>query len=112
MDELVRVYKTIIRPVLDYGAMVYHSPLMDEQDELLERIQSQALSYIYGARSKRQLANIQTAEKKGGSVQEICSEVCCHGSFFGFLPFEEIVSKRKREEQGNLSREECALLET
>ena len=44
----MKVYKTIIRPVFDYCAVVYHSLLNDNQDQLLERLQRQALKVIYG----------------------------------------------------------------
>ena len=47
-EELVKVYKSIIRPIPDYLAVVYHSMMTDEMDEILERLQSQALKSIYG----------------------------------------------------------------
>ena len=46
--ELVRVYKTVVRPVLDYCCVVYHSILTDEQDQIIERLQAQALKSIFG----------------------------------------------------------------
>ena len=46
--ELVRVYTTIIRPVHDYMCVVFHPMMTDEQDEHVERIQSQALKSIFG----------------------------------------------------------------
>ena len=47
-DELVTVYKSVIRPIMDYCCPVYHSMLTDEQDQILERLQAQALKSIYG----------------------------------------------------------------
>ena len=47
-EELARVYTTIVRPVLDYCAVVYHPMLTDEQDQAVERMQAQALKNIYG----------------------------------------------------------------
>ena len=47
-DELARVYRTIVRPVFDHCAVVYHSMLTDSQDEELDRCQAHALRYIYG----------------------------------------------------------------
>ena len=35
-EELVRIFKTVIRPVFDYCAIVYHPMLTDSQDQLLE----------------------------------------------------------------------------
>ena len=43
-DELVKVYKTIIKPVADYACTVYHSSLTDEQDELLDNLPTTHLS--------------------------------------------------------------------
>ena len=34
--ELATVYKTVIRPVLDFCAVVYHPMLTDEQDQQVE----------------------------------------------------------------------------
>ena len=39
-DELARVYCTVVRPVLDYCAVVYHPMLNDEQDQDVERMQA------------------------------------------------------------------------
>ena len=47
-DELAKVYRTIVRPVLDHCCVVYHSMLNDAQDEELDRLQMHALRYIYG----------------------------------------------------------------
>ena len=46
--ELARVYKTVVRPVLDYCCVIYHPMLTDEQDQIVERLQAQALKNIYG----------------------------------------------------------------
>ena len=63
-DELITVYKTMIRPVADYGAVVYHSSLTDAQDELLDNLQNTALKCIFGpelsARKLREMAGITT----------------------------------------------------
>ena len=46
--ELATMYRTVIRPILDYCAVVYHPLLTDEQGQQVERIQAQALKNIYG----------------------------------------------------------------
>ena len=48
--ELATVYRTVIRPILDYCAVVYHPMLMDEQDQCIKRLQARALKNIYGYR--------------------------------------------------------------
>ena len=66
--ELVRVYKTVVRPVHDYCAVVFHSSLTDEQDELLERQQSHALKLIFGpymsAGKMREKAGLPTLRQR------------------------------------------------
>ena len=61
-EELVQVFKTILRPVAEYGCVVFHSSLTDEQDERLERLQDHALKTIFGpelsARRLRGLAGL------------------------------------------------------
>ena len=47
-QELAVVYRTVVRPVLDYCAVVYHPMLTDEQDQIIERLQARALKNIYG----------------------------------------------------------------
>ena len=42
--ELATVYRTVVRPILDYCAVVYHPMLTDEQDQMVERLQAQAVS--------------------------------------------------------------------
>ena len=44
--ELATVYRTIIRPILDYCAVVYHPMLTDEQDQQVERLQALSLIHI------------------------------------------------------------------
>ena len=54
----------MIRPVVDYACVVYHSSLTDEQDELLDRLQNQAVKCIYGfglsGRRMREMSGLTT----------------------------------------------------
>lgn len=67
-EELVQVYKTMIRPLAEYGCPAYHSSLTDEQDERLERLQDHALKCIFGpeksARKLRGLAGLTTLRER------------------------------------------------
>ena len=74
-QELVRVYSTVIRPIVDYACVVYHSSIVAEQDDLLERLQNHALLCIFGpglsARERRERANITTLRKRR---EELCDK--------------------------------------
>ena len=60
-EELLKVYKTMIRPVLDYAAPVYHASITDEHDE---KLQVQALKAIFDPR----LSGRKLREKVGIST--------------------------------------------
>ena len=80
MDELVQVYKTMLRPVVDYGSVVYHSSLSDKQDELFERLQSHALKCIFGAgmsaRKMSSLAGILTLRVRREELSDKFAKKC------------------------------------
>ena len=63
-EELVRVYKTAIRPVADYLDVVYDSLLPDDLEEELDRLQNHALRIIFGAKiggkRLREMAGVTT----------------------------------------------------
>ena len=46
--ELLKAYVTIIRPIAEYIAPVFHSQLNDRQDQQLEKFQATALMYVFG----------------------------------------------------------------
>ena len=57
-DELLHVYTTMMRPVVETNAVVFHSSMSKEQAEQLEKQQIQALKHIYGEQhSARVLMN-------------------------------------------------------
>ena len=67
-DELAQVYRTTIRPSADYCQVVYHSLLNDEQDQIIERLQSKTLKCIYGPKipyaKMRQMADVPTLRQR------------------------------------------------
>ena len=48
VDDLLKVYTSIILPCHDYCSVVFHSSLTATQSDQLERLQAQALKCIYG----------------------------------------------------------------
>ena len=63
-DDLIKVYKAVLRPVAEYMLEVFHSMLNDAQDESLERLQCHALKCIFGpgisGRRMREMAGLET----------------------------------------------------
>ena len=46
--DLVKIYSTALRPIIEYAAQVYASMLTAAQEEIIERMQRTALKIIYG----------------------------------------------------------------
>ena len=67
-EDLIKVYKTMLRPVADYMSEVYHSMITDAQDEAIERLQTHALSCIFGprisGRRMREMADLTTLRER------------------------------------------------
>lgn len=66
--NLIKTYKCLIRPSLEYAAAAWHSLLTAGQSALLERQQSQALKNIFGpslsAATLRKKADIETLHSR------------------------------------------------
>ena len=79
-EELIQVYKTMLRPVAEYACVVFHSSLTDDQDERLERLQNHALKAIFGpgisARRMRGLADLDTLRKRREEITEKFAKKC------------------------------------
>ena len=94
--ELVQVYKTMLRPIVEYGCPVYHSSLTDEQDERLERLQDHALKCIFGpeksARTLRGMAEIGTLRDRREEIVKIFALKCSNDlAFDHWFPRREAV---------------------
>ena len=44
--DMVRVYTTLVRPLVEYASQVWHSSLTGEQTKIIESIQERALKMI------------------------------------------------------------------
>ena len=47
-DEVLDMYKSLVRPVLDFATPAYHSLLTETQTAAIERLQMHATKIIYG----------------------------------------------------------------
>lgn len=71
--ECLKVYTTMLRPIIEYSAVVYHSMLSKEQAEQLEKLQVRALKCIYGhVYSAAQLLKISQLPTLAERRQKAC----------------------------------------
>jgi hypothetical protein len=90
-QELVLVYKSLIRSVLEYCGVVYHSMLTEEMSGLLERVQYQALKCVYGYtgesyRTLRERAGLPTLEERRLKSIDKFTDKCVQGRFTEWFP--------------------------
>ena len=85
-EELVRVYKVVLRPVHDYLCTVYHSMMTDAQDEEVERLQAHALKYIFGWKQSyvqlRALADVETLRARRIALSDKFAQKCLGSTRF------------------------------
>ena len=114
-EELVQVYKTMLRPVAEYGCVVFHSSLTDDQDERLERLQDHALKCIYGseksARRLRGMAGLTTLrDRRESSVMKFAHKCSNDPAFDHWFPRKE-VTRTTRHGRSEVFREDKARCE-
>ena len=84
--ELVKVYQSVLLPVVDYCCPAYHSMLSDLQDQVLERTQVGALRAIFGykntATELRQLACVTTLRERRITLTDKFAEKCLKSERF------------------------------
>jgi hypothetical protein len=105
-DELVQVYQSQIRSVIEYCSVVYHGLLTGEQSAQLEGLQYKALKCVYGYgesyRGLREKAGIETLEERRRKAVDKFAVKCLNGGFSAWFPLNEGTrdtrSKRKYKE--------------
>ena len=90
-SELVKAYTTMIRPVAEYLAVVWHPMLTDQQDELVKRLQSTALRYIYGYglsyKTMREMSGLETLRQRRITLCDKFAQKClAHPQFSRWFP--------------------------
>ena len=106
-DELVTVYKTIIRPVADYCCPVYHSSLTEEQDYELEKLQKGALKCIYGpgisARQMRDLSGLPSLRQRRIDITDkFARKLAANPLFAKWFPLKNTRSSARHGKQSEL----------
>ena len=109
-SELVMVYKSQVRSVLEYCSVVYHSMLTADQAEALERCQTQALKCIFGyagesQRTLRQKAGLETLEVRRLAAVDRFTDKCLAGRFEDWFPKAD---RSRNTRRGKIYREDFA----
>ena len=92
--ELVQVYSSLVRSVVEYCHVVYHSLLTGEMEADLERVQFQALKCIYGYagqsyRSLLELSGLETLKDRRLKAMDKFTDKCLEGRFKEWFPLRE-----------------------
>lgn len=99
-NDLVKVYTSLVRPVLEYACQVWHAGLTGHQTNLIESIQERVLKMIFPGTPYEQallLANLETLAHRR---KELCERlfVACqdpqHRLFPLMPPLRETLSNR------------------
>ena len=95
------MYRTVILPLFDYCAVIYHPLLTDEQDQVIERLQSQALKCIYGPyvpyAEMPDLAEVTTLRKRRIEICDKFAAKCCVSSRFSkWFPLRTVTRRGNR----------------
>ena len=93
-EELAKVYRTVMLPVADYCQVVYHSMITDEQDQLIERLQSKALKCIYGPylsyAEMREKAGVTTLrQRRIAACDKFAEKAAASSRFSGWFPLKQ-----------------------
>ena len=92
--DLLKVYTSMIRPIAEYCAPVFHPMLTDKEDEQLERLQATALRYIFGFgipyRELREMASLKTLRARRIELCDKFANKCLRSERFGhWFPLHE-----------------------
>ena len=103
-EERLQVYKTMLRPVLEYSSIIYHPMLSEEQENHLEKLQIRALKNIYGhiysARQLLEISKLDTlAQRRLKACQKFANKLASNERFNSWLPKKGTRSRNKASEQ-------------
>ena len=92
-SELVNVYKSTVRSVIEFTSVVYHSMLTQEQCLEIERLQMQALKCIFGMqysyRSLLEKTGLESLEERRIAAVDKFAKKNLEGKFSHWFPLRE-----------------------
>jgi hypothetical protein len=92
-EELVQVYCSMIRSVMEFCSVIYHSYLTLEQCKKLEQLQIQALKCIYGfgktGKEMLECSGLETLEERRKQAFLKFAKKTAEGNYSGWFPKRE-----------------------
>ena len=89
--ESLKVYKTMLRPIVEYSAVVYNFITTQEQEDDLERVQTRALKDIYGhvysRKTLMKMSGLETLkERRDKASLKFVQKLANNPRFGGWFP--------------------------
>jgi hypothetical protein len=92
-DELVQVYVSILRSVIEFCSVVYGPQLTGEQGEQIEKLQAQSLKIIYGFdksyRAVLELSGLQRLDDRRKNAALNFARKSLEGNYSHWFPLNE-----------------------
>jgi hypothetical protein len=89
-EELVQVYASLVRSVIEFTSVVYGPMLNQDQEDRLEKLQGQSLKIVFGFdKSYRQvleLSGLETLKERRKSAIEKFARKCLDGEYGHWFP--------------------------
>ena len=105
----MRVYCSVVRPVVESASVVYGPMMSNDQSEQTERLQSQSLKIIYGFhksyREVLEISGVQTLEARRREALEKFAKKSLEGNYSHWFP---LADKKKATRHGRRYKEEYA----
>ena len=99
--DLVKVYCSVIRSVIEYCNVVYGPLLTCSQSEAVERLQSQNLNIIHGFdksyRSLLESTGLETLEERRAKAELKFAEKCLEGRYAHWFPLNGATRKTRNQ---------------
>ena len=87
----MKVYTTMIRPIIEYSSVVYTSMLTQELEERLERVQTRALKnifgHVYSSKQVLEMSGLYTLkERREKAAIKFANKMVQNKIFAGWFP--------------------------
>ena len=102
-NDLVKIYKSLVRPILDYSAIIYHSILNKTENKEMEDLQKKDLRIIYGRKTTYQdcleLSGVETLfDSRAALVDAFFKKTIANPRYEEWFPVRKFIHHDMRKE--------------